>query len=258
MIVLSDVTFAYPREAAVFAGLNWQVAQGQVWSVLGRSGSGKSTLLLLLAGLVKPQSGIIHVQGRRLDRPRPETGLVLQDYGLLPWATLRDNVALGIRVRRLYGPDGRHAPAHASPADHDAQTRVDHWLQRLAIAEVSERRPGQVSGGQRQRAAVARALVLGPDILLLDEPFAALDAPTREGLQSLTLALCRESRLTVVLVTHSIEEAIYVGQHVLLLPGRPGDAVTAFANPHTSDPDYRATRAYATTCARAREALDAS
>ena len=147
----------------------------------------KSTLLMLLAGLLMPQNGVITVNGERIERPRPRTGLILQEYGLLPWATVRENVTLGLRIRRFYGPDGRHVPVDIRVNATDAYVKVDHWLTRLGIDEVAEQYPGQISGGQRQRTAIARTLVLDPDLVLMDEPFSALDAPTRESLQALTL-----------------------------------------------------------------------
>lgn len=255
MIALEDVRFAYPHQAPIFESFSWRVEQGEVWSTLGPSGCGKSTLLLLLSGLQHPQRGAITVQSSPLTRPRPNTALVLQEYGLLPWATLRDNVTLGLRIRRLYGPDGRHAPRTPRLDTSTIEQRSEQWLQRLDIADVADQKPTQVSGGQRQRAAIARALVLEPDLLLMDEPFAALDAPTRESLQSLTLDLAAEAHLTVVLVTHSIEEAAFIGQKVLLLSHPPNCSPHTIANPHQTA-DYRRSTAYHTMCSRLRQELD--
>jgi ABC-type nitrate/sulfonate/bicarbonate transport system ATPase subunit len=255
MISLEDIRFAYPHQAPIFEGFSWRVEQGEVWSILGPSGCGKSTLLLLLAGLQHPQQGTISAQGEPLTRPRPNTALVLQDYGLLPWATLRDNVTLGLRIRRLYGPDGRHAPRTRPLDTATVERRGTQWLQRLDIEDVADQRPSQVSGGQRQRAAIARALVLEPDLLLMDEPFAALDAPTRESLQTLTLDLAAEARLTVILVTHSIEEAAFIGQNVLLLRHPPNRIPGAIANPHPTAA-FRRSAAYHTMCGRLRQELD--
>lgn len=252
MFSLNAVTFAYPAQPPVFEGFSWTVGTSGVWAVLGPSGCGKSTLLLLLAGLRHPQRGVIKVSGEVITRPRPRTSLVLQAYDLLPWATLRDNVALGLRIRRFYGPDGRHAPRDTPLWRHNIDEHVTPWLARLGIDDVADRYPGQVSGGQRQRAAIARALVMAPDLLLLDEPFSALDAPTREGLQTLTLNLCNAAGLNIVLVTHNIEEAAYVGQSVLLLGRPPNRAARMIHNPHSPGEAYRHSAAYheAVTCLR--------
>ncbi len=281
MIQVHDLTFAYPHNAPVFKVFNWHVERGGIWTVLGPSGCGKSTLLMLLAGLLFPLSGEVRVAGERITRPRPRTGLILQAYGLLPWATVRENVALGLRVRRFYGADGRHVSPDAHVLDRaKTQARVDYWLTRLGIAEEADKYPGQLSGGQRQRVAIARTLVLRPDLLLMDEPFAALDAPTREGLQGLLLDLSIEAGLTVVLVTHTIEEAAFVGQQILLLQPRkpalgshsPSRVMTregpspiplsqVIPNPHTVDEErqrrtYRHSDTYHAMCAYLRARLE--
>jgi ABC-type nitrate/sulfonate/bicarbonate transport system ATPase subunit len=257
MFTLDGVTFAYATGQPVFQSFAWGGRQGEVWSILGPSGCGKSTLLLLLAGLLVPQEGEVLVRDTCLTRPRPGTSLILQEYGLLPWATVRGNVELGLRIQRFYGPDGRHAPSGTTLPAREARSRVDRWLDRLAIGEVADRYPSEVSGGQRQRAAIARALVMEPDLLLMDEPFSALDAPTREGLQHLTLGLCTEAHLTVLLVTHSIEEAAYVGQRVLVLGAPPNRKATIIDNKHLTGEVYRSSAAYQATCARLRGILDA-
>ncbi len=210
---------------------------------------------MLLAGLAQPQQGEIAADGARLARPRPRTGLILQDYGLLPWATVRENVALGMRIRQFYGPDGRHVPADVRMANGDVAALTVRWLARLGLEAVAEQYPGQISGGQRQRVAIARTLALAPDLLLMDEPFSALDAPTRESLQQLMLDLCAEAELTVVLVTHNIEEAAFVGQRVLRLTAPPNTIPAVISNPHRADAGYRQSADYAAACARLRQAL---
>jgi ABC-type nitrate/sulfonate/bicarbonate transport system ATPase subunit len=254
MIEFQNVTFAYPDARPVFDRFNWSIARGEAWAVIGASGGGKTTLLMLLAGLRQPTSGGIRIAGELLDRPRPRTGLVLQEYGLLPWATVAQNAALGLRVRDYYGPDGRHAPVEhvIGPIGR----RVDPWLKRLGIDHVRDRFPAQISGGQRQRAAIARTLVLEPDLLLMDEPFAALDAPTREDLQSLTVELQREHHLTLVFVTHNIEDAVFMGRKILVLSQPPQTALLTIDNPSAGSPDYRSTSAYFEMCARVRASLN--
>lgn len=256
MIALRDVSFAYRGDSLVFDRFSWSVESGEVWSVLGPSGCGKTTLLLLLAGLLHPQHGQVVVAGEPITRPRPRTGLILQEYGLLPWATVQDNVALGLRIRRFYGPDGRHVPEDESIDRSKTRERVDGWLRRLDIASLADKYPRQLSGGQRQRAAIARTLSLEPDLLLMDEPFSSLDAPTRESLQMLTLELCAEAGLTVVLVTHSIEEAAFMGQRILLLQQPPNRDDRIVDNPHSPGAAHRSSAAYQSACSKLRQAID--
>jgi len=229
MIQARGLTFSYPGQPPLFEGLDWQVGGDESWCVIGPSGCGKSTLLYLLAGLRRPTAGEIRVGGQRLTRPRPQTGLILQDYGLLPWATVAENAALGLRVRRFYGPDGRHAPSGQHLRRTEIAERAGFWLERLGIAALRNQYPAQISGGQRQRTAIARTLALRPDLLLMDEPFSSLDAPTREDLQNLTMEIQAEQNLTLVLVTHAIEEAAFLGRKILLLGPSPNTFAAAIA-----------------------------
>lgn len=234
--------------------MQWSVQDGEAWAVLGPSGCGKTTLLYLLAGLHKPTSGEIRVAGQLLSRPRPRTGLILQDFGLLPWASVWENAALGLRIRGFYGPDGTHAPADEVVEQlHD---RVDPWLERLGIRSLAESFPGQLSGGQRQRTAIARTLALNPDLLLMDEPFAALDAPTREGLQNLILDLRKERQLTTVIVTHTIEEAALLGRKVMVLGSLPNTETLILENPNAGEGAFRETDIYGAVCNQLREMLE--
>ncbi len=255
MIELRDVTFAYSTGKAVFEHFNWTAARAETWAVVGASGGGKTTLLMMLAGLRLPTSGQVLIDGQIIERPRPRTGLVLQEYGLLPWATVAENAALGLKLRNYYGPDGRHAPADHTVAPE--KERVDFWLNRLGIAAVRNRFPAQISGGQRQRAAIARTLALKPDVLLMDEPFAALDAPTREDLQNLTFELQREHQLTLVIVTHNIEDAVFLGQHIMVLGVPPQTLPAIIANPQAGDAEYRSQPAFFQMCSDVRRRLPA-
>ncbi|MEN6570613.1 MAG: ABC transporter ATP-binding protein [Anaerolineaceae bacterium] len=236
MIALDQISFSYTKDKPLFVDFSWRVQAGETWSVLGMSGCGKTTLLYLLAGLQYPNSGSIAIQGQPLTRPRPLTGLILQDYGLLPWATVRENALLGLKLRDFYGPDGTHAPKEKLGVDVSV---VDGWLKRLQIDGVQDCYPSQISGGQRQRTAIARTLSLSPDLLLMDEPFSSLDAVISEDLQDLTLQLCREQGITLVVITHSIEEAAILGQKVLLLGLAPQTQPNIIDNPRQGQPDYR-------------------
>jgi NitT/TauT family transport system ATP-binding protein len=218
MIDIKDLEFAYSGHAPLFKGFNLKIKRGESWSVIGSSGCGKTTLLYLLAGLRKRNSGQINIDGMPIMRPRPQTGLVLQDHGLLPWATVKENARLGLRIRDFYGPDGRHAPFHM-PGDPSGEKDLDYWLERLGIYEFKDKYPYHLSRGQRQRAAIARTLVLSPDLLLMDEPFSALDVGIRQDLQQTMKGLHVERNLTNVLVTHDIEEAVFNGEYILVLKG---------------------------------------
>jgi len=251
MIQLESLTYAYGQGTPIFQDFDWQVKHGEAWAVLGPSGCGKSTLLYLLAGLRFPTSGQILIEGQPLTRPRPHTGLILQEYGLLPWATVRQNAELGLRVRSFYGPDGKHSPEDFQPVE-----KLDPWLDRLGLLSVNDKYPSQISGGQRQRTAIARTLALKPDVLLMDEPFGSLDAPTREDLQNLTLELWDEQHLTLVIVTHAIEEASVLGHKILLLGQPPNIAPVVIENPGSRRPDFRHSVDYLDLCRDLRRRME--
>jgi NitT/TauT family transport system ATP-binding protein len=255
MIEVRDLTFAYPHQPPIFEGFDWRVAADETWAVIGPSGCGKSTLLYLLAGLRQPTDGEIRIAGQLLVRPRPRTGLILQDYGLLPWATVAENAALGLRVRHFYGPDGRHAPDDDRLARNEVERRVDFWLTRLGIAELRDQYPSQISGGQRQRTAIARTLAMNPDLLLMDEPFSSLDALTREDLERLTLELRAETGVTAVVVTHNIEEAVYMGRRLLVLRQPPHRQALVIDNPQAGQADYREKPSFQARCNEVRDLL---
>ena len=219
MIEAENLTFGYTGQNKIFDRFSLHIDRGEAWSVIGPSGCGKSTLLYLLAGLKKPDAGKIVIAGNQVKRPRPETGLVLQDHGLLPWATVRENVSLGLTIRRMYGPDGCHAPSGMIIDCREAEEKVDYWMKWLGIDHLQDQFPDQLSRGQRQRTAIARTLVLEPDLLLMDEPFSALDIPIRIELQHIMVEFNRKSGLTSITVTHDIEEAVFLGRKILVLSG---------------------------------------
>ena len=252
MIELNNITFQYPGAPPVLQNFNWQVQRGERWAILGPSGCGKTTLLYLLAGLRFPTAGELRIDGETLHRPRPQSGLILQEYGLLPWATVKENAELGLRVRGFYGADGVHAPRAETPADFN----LVPWLKRLGLDELSAKYPSQLSGGQRQRTAIARTLALQPDLLLMDEPFSSLDAVTRADLQKLTLELCDEQDLTLIIVTHAIEEAAMMGKKILLLATPPNITPHIIDNPHAGQTDYRDSDEYNTLVQNLRQRME--
>ena len=209
-VSVANLHFGYTRDRAIYSGLDWEAEEGEAWAVMGPSGCGKTTLLYLLAGLLKPTAGDVRHRGALVGGPRQEVGLVLQDYGLLPWATVRANIELGLRLRGLR-PQGE----------------VDFWLERLGIGEVAEAYPTRISGGQKQRAALARTLVTRPKLLLLDEAFVSLDGERKKDLLGLIRALRTEVGFTLVFVSHDQEEVEALADRIVILPEPPignGDA----------------------------------
>ncbi len=227
MLTVTHVDKRYPNGVLALAGLDVSVDAGEILAIVGGSGCGKSTLLRLIAGLDRPTAGRVALDGTQVDAPRPEIGLVFQEPRLMPWLTIEQNVAFGIR----------HLPAG------ERTRRVSDSLARVGLAAQSGRWPRELSGGQAQRAALARALVGRPKVLLLDEPFSALDALTRGDLQEHVLDLWSDDQPTMILVTHDIEEALFLGDRVVVMQANPGriraEMVPALARPRArADPDF--------------------
>jgi NitT/TauT family transport system ATP-binding protein len=201
-LTLHDAALGRPG-ALVLDQVDLDVAPGEILTVVGSSGCGKSTLLRTLAGLLPLLSGEITQDGRPLTGPSAERALVFQEDALLPWRTLRANVELPLAIKALPRAERR--------------TQAEAWLGRVGLAEHARRQPHRVSGGQRQRAQLARALAAGPRTVLMDEPFGALDAQTRAGMQDLLVEVLRGTGATVVFVTHDVDEALFLGDRVALL-----------------------------------------
>ena len=256
MVEVVDLTFAYGDGLPVFDGFSWTVQAGEAWAVIGPSGCGKSTLLYLIAGLRQPKGGRILVDGHPVPRPRASTGLVLQDYGLLPWATVWENVALPMRLGQFYRAKGEAGNAERPyPRPDIVPQQVDAWLERLGIADQRSKYPAQLSGGQRQRAAIARSLLQQPNLLLMDEPFSSLDAVTREDLQLLTAELREETGVTTLVVTHTIEEAVFLGRRILVLGQPPNVRPRIVDNAGAGEAAYRGQPAFWAKVAELRALL---
>lgn len=261
MIEIRNLNFTYAGQTTpLFDDFNWQVERGEFWSVIGPSGCGKSTLLHLIVGVRAANVGTITVNGESVPRKknRGKTGLVLQDYGLLPWATVRENVELGLKIRGFYGQDDHRPPTadREFSAVRRPPSAVDFWLERFGVASLAKKYPAQISGGQRQRVAIARTLVLEPDVLLMDEPFSALDAPTREDLEQLTLDLQAETKTTTVFVTHNIEQAVFLGRKILVLGMPPHRSPARMVdNAHAGRMDYRDESEFAKQAHHLREIM---
>ncbi|MEU3226937.1 ABC transporter ATP-binding protein [Streptomyces sp. NPDC006976] len=190
--------------APVLDGIDLDVVPGEILTVVGPSGCGKSTLLRTLAGLLPALGGAVTEDGEPITAPRAARALVFQDDALLPWRTVRANVELPLAIRGVARAERRE--------------RAGDWLARVGLAEHAGKLPHRISGGQRQRVQLARALAAGPRAVLMDEPFGALDAQTRAGMQQLLVDVLRGSGATVVFVTHDVDEALFLGDRVALLP----------------------------------------
>jgi NitT/TauT family transport system ATP-binding protein len=190
------------------ADFDLRVGRGEFVSLVGPSGCGKSTFLNIVLGLLRPDAGEVRVDGRRVEGPAPDRAMVFQEFGLLPWRTAADNVELGLELRGV--PAG------------DRRRRAAELIQLVGLSGFERHYPHELSGGMKQRVGLARALATNPEILLMDEPFAALDAQTRDLMQAELLQVWERSRKTVIFVTHSIEEAAYLSDRVVVLSARPG------------------------------------
>lgn len=240
---LRGVTKVYESGVAALGPINLAIAKGEFVSLLGPSGCGKSTALRLIAGLVAPSAGTVDVAASSGMHPGDRVGFVFQEPTLMPWTSVRDNVGLPLKLARV--PAGQARP------------RIDAALAQVGLADFADAFPRELSGGMKMRASLARALVTRPDILLMDEPFAALDEITRFRLNNDLLDLWRSLNMTVVFVTHSVFESVYLSQRVLVMTARPGrlSAEIMIDAEVPRDDSFRASPAYADFCRRVSDAL---
>lgn len=197
-----------PKALTAIEGLSLDVAPGEFVVLLGPSGCGKSSLLYLVAGLESPTAGALLCDGQPIVGPAPDRGMIFQEASLYPWLTILDNVSFGLKLQGV-------------PAAERAGTALE-LLRKVGLADAAAKRPGELSGGMRQRAALARALALRPKVLLMDEPFAALDIQTRAKMQGHLLDVWEASGASVLLVTHSIDEALALADRIVVFTARPG------------------------------------
>lgn len=196
------------KQVIALKDINLQIQPGEFICLLGPSGCGKSTLLNALAGFALPSSGTIQVQGQAVRSPGPERGMVFQEYALFPWMTVAQNIGFGLEIKGTAKPERDRI--------------VSQLMEKLGLADFAARYPKDLSGGMRQRVAIARILALDSPIMLMDEPFGALDALTRRNLQDELLRIWAELGKTIVFVTHSIEEAVYLADRIVVMTYRPG------------------------------------
>jgi NitT/TauT family transport system ATP-binding protein len=239
LLTISDVGRHFPDGTIALRDASLRLESGDFVALLGPSGCGKSTLLRLIAGLDHPDAGSLKWDNRA--PAAGDIGFVFQDATLLPWATAEDNVFLPLRLRGV-------ARQQAMPEVHAA-------LARVGLAGFERSRPKQLSGGMRMRVSIARALVTRPKLLLMDEPFAALDEFTRHRLQADLIALWQSMACTIVFVTHSIYEAVFLARRIVLMTPRPGRIAQQIASPLTSGPDTRLDPAYAALVADVTHAM---
>ena len=209
-----DVSFSYPEEPDryVLNNLNLQVSRGECVAILGESGAGKTTLLKLLCGLLQPAQGQILFEGKLLQGPRNDISLIFQNYGLFPWKTVRENILLPARLRKK----------RSGMSERADENELGKLLDYLGLREFAHRFPAELSGGQLQRTALGRAVMSGASLLLMDEPFSALDLRNRARLQSFMKTFLEDTEMTSVIVTHSIEEALRMGDRVAVFDPERG------------------------------------
>jgi NitT/TauT family transport system ATP-binding protein len=244
MIEVDDLQLVYPNprtgdEQHVIDDLSLHVADGESLAIIGPSGCGKSSLLYILSGLIAPTDGAVRIQGEPIARPRLDVALILQETGLLPWKTVWRNAVFGLDLQER----GR-------------LRRVKRALRELGLEGMEDRYPAQLSGGEKKRVGLARALAQDAGVLLMDEPLAALDALTKERTQNLMLSLWQAHGFTSLLVTHDIEEAVFLGQRIAVLGPRPTRVVDVIDNPDMGTEAYRQSETFFETVRAVRGALD--
>ncbi|PKL55091.1 MAG: nitrate ABC transporter ATP-binding protein [Methanomicrobiales archaeon HGW-Methanomicrobiales-6] len=226
-VTIRDLGKAFPKEDSTVTqaleGVNLEIGDTEFICLVGPSGCGKTTLLRIIAGLETATTGSVTVDGRAVIGPDPKRGMVFQEYSLFPWRRVIDNVAFGLEMKGI--------------AKEERRRTADRYIEMVGLSQFRDAYPYELSGGMRQRVAIARALANDPDVLLMDEPFGALDAQTRNRMQKELLSLWEQTKKTIVFVTHSVDEAVYLANRIVVLSPRPGSVqeVIAIPWPHPRD-----------------------
>ncbi|MDR8414113.1 ABC transporter ATP-binding protein [Nonomuraea sp. 3-1Str] len=229
-ISVRDVEKIFPvgnEDFVALGGVSLDIADNEFVTIVGPSGCGKSTLLNILAGLDQPTGGTALVDGKPVTGPGPERGVIFQQYALFPWLTVRENVEFGMRTAKVPGDERRR--------------RAEHFIRLVGLEQFADALPKTLSGGMKQRCAIARAYAVNPSILLMDEPFGALDALTRVRLQEQLLETWSKDRRTVMFITHDVDEAVFLANRVVVMGARPGRIVEVIDVdlPYPRDEDMR-------------------
>lgn len=238
MIEVNDASLYFKNDHSVnqvLKDVSFRVKPNSCCAIIGPSGCGKTSLLFLLAGLRKPDSGKIVITGT------PETGTILQNYGLFPWKTVAQNISLGLVLKKV--------------KKEIIEKRTAELLREMGLSGFGDHYPIQLSGGMQQRVALARALAVEPQILLMDEPLSSLDALTRERLQNLILGIQQSKKITIVLVTHSIEEAVFLGHKIIVLSKSPGQILQVVNNLEAGSREHRQQDIFFQRCKELRHVL---
>ena len=244
MIRIKDLHIAYEARGArydVLRGINLELSAGETCAIIGPSGCGKSTLLKVLAGIIKKYEGTVEINGQPVMPHKQTIGFIPQNYGLLPWKTISENIRLGVKIKNK----------------NDSQNEQNQaaMIQLLGLSGLEQRFPGELSGGQQQRVALARAFLVQPDLLLMDEPFSALDAMTREEIQNVFLQVWRQHSVSTILVTHHVEEAVYLGRKIVILSAAPGTVSKIIENPLFGLEDVRNHQEFFQLCIELRKMI---
>lgn len=221
MLNINNLTVNYKSNNQIINALgpiNMTIAEGDIYAIIGPSGCGKSTLLNVLSGIIKSSTGDVLLNDKSLNPKTHNIGLIPQNFGLLPWKSVQKNCLLSLKIKGV-------------KVDSSLTEKIDHIQTKLGINELKDRYPNELSGGQKQRVAIARAFIMNPDILLMDEPFSALDALTREEAQELFINIWNQYKITTLFITHNIEEAIYMGKKIVIMSHCPGTIVEIIDNP---------------------------